>query len=296
MTTTIRDFIYLDLPRLQSFASQLLEGVPESETRTRGRDTAFEGEVRAGLPSFLGASANSKAVLSAASTVTSSVHHRLVGLVLDKLADQHYLWPSGELDAAPDGSFATLTGQVQITDVDALRAVFEDWGQLEQQVNVLQGGVDTQPEQRSRADRRAGRGLQQPTLPKRYTEALVGVLKKFGENNVRIRVIESEQTLAVGVAERDKFVEDLTRLTARHGYRMAGDWEVLAQVNQHPETSPLMPGGGTGLLDLVEQSGFEVLTAFAQISGTGPSDTGEASITPLAIYRTIERRTEPGKR
>jgi len=67
----IRDFIYLDLPRLQSFASQLLEGLPESETRERGHQTDFAGEVKAGLPGLLGAAVNTKAVLSASSTVTS---------------------------------------------------------------------------------------------------------------------------------------------------------------------------------------------------------------------------------
>lgn len=201
--STIRDFIYLDLPRLQSFASQLLQGLPTAETRTAEHESTFEGEVRAGLPAFLGASANAQAVLSAGSSITSSVHHRLVGLVLEKLESLGFL-DDRRLDDVGDGGFVTVSGQLQITDPTALREIFADWRTTERNVAALTSGPEAQPP--SRADRRAGRAPSSG-LNQTYVDALVSVLDKFGANTVRVRVVAGGATVAVGAVEREKFVD-----------------------------------------------------------------------------------------
>ena len=100
------DFLYLDLPRLYSFASQLYKGLPATSTRTDSTSSEFSAGVHGGLPGLLGGSGGTKAVLSADSTVTSSVHHELVGRVISSLRDQDLLHEGSELDQIHDGGFA----------------------------------------------------------------------------------------------------------------------------------------------------------------------------------------------
>lgn len=286
--TGVRDFIYLDLPRLRSIASQLLEGLPESRVATHGREDESAGELRAGLP-VIGASANTREVLSAESTVTSTLHHRLVGLVLERLSAEDYLWPGEALEKAPDGSFAVLSGGLQVTDPTALRQIFEDWPTLQKQIATLGQDPTDPPAKPSRADRRAGR-VNQTGLPGTYTAALAGVLAKFGEDNVRVRVLSGGRSVAVGVAERGKFVEDLGRLTARHGFVMTGPWEVLAQVNNSTEGTAYVPEGSGSLLDVIEATGLEPLRLVTGVSGTNIVEEHSVMITPLAVSRVISPR------
>ncbi len=116
----IRDFIYLDIPRLQSFASQLFEGLPESATKTDSRQAELGGQVKGRIPFVLEGGADARAVLSAASAVTSTLHHQLVVQVLDGLRDQGFLHEAAT-DNVPDGGFVLLRGQLQIVDPDSLK-------------------------------------------------------------------------------------------------------------------------------------------------------------------------------
>lgn len=284
----VRDFIYLDLPRLQSFASQLLEGLPEAETHTRGHSADFAGEVRAGLPGVLGATANTKAVMSAQSSVTSTVHHRLVGLVVDELVAQRFLVDPDGIDAAPDGSFVILQGQLQVTDPAALRVIFEDWRNIETWVAALTAGPTAAPPQvATKADRRAGRQTASSSFPQPYLDALVGTIRRFAEASVRIRLVDGGESVAVCVAERDKFVEDLDRLTARHGFVMSGPWELLGQINVEGSTEAFTPESTDGIVDMIEATALDVVIPFASISSASGAAGGGRSVTPLAIYRMV---------
>ena len=93
--------------------------------------------------------------------------------------------------------------------------------------------------------------------------------------------------MAIAIAEREKFVEDLGRLTTRHGFVMSGRWEVLGQVNASVVADPAELEEQHNLMDIVESAAAPVLKSFTDASGTG--DTGDGTmITPLAIYRRID--------
>lgn len=113
------DFLYLDVPRLASFASQLFGGLPSTTTTGRGRETEVGAELEAALPFLVRGSGNTKAVLSAASTVTSTAHHELVTELIRSLRDRGFLHGSALGNASlqsamADGAFILVEGELQI--------------------------------------------------------------------------------------------------------------------------------------------------------------------------------------
>lgn len=281
---TVRDFIYLDVPRLQSFASQLFQGLPESRTKTDSHGTEFGGQLRGGVPLVVQASADTKAVLSASSTITSTLHHQLVVDVLTGLREQRFL--VDDVTSAEDGQFVLLSGQLQVIDPEALAEIVQQMPDLGRHIRTLTSPTSsTVP---TRADRRAGRVSNPqsgggPTSAQ--ADAMAAVLQMFAKNTVRLRVFNGHEPIAVAVVERDKFVEQLDRLVLRHGYRMAGTWHILGQVNI-PAEDPFYAPEGETLLDIVEREALMPMKQVADISGAGPASN--PLVTPLAIYREIE--------
>ena len=281
----ILDFIYLDLPRLESIASQLLEGgVPESATRSEDRESRFDGEASGGIPLVLKGSARAAAVLSAGSSVTSRYHHRLVVKVLERLRQAGFLRDLD--DDLTDGAFVHITGELQVVDPRMLARFMEAAPDLQKAASAF---TESEPQARSRAERRTGRGAAEQVTgwpARRQTDAMKQFLDVFAADSARVRVIVNDRTVAVGVVEREKFVEDLERLIGRHGQLFGGTWSVLGQVNQ-PSDKSLQRSEGSNLFDLIESGGADLVETISQLSGTG---AGGLRVTPLAIYRTIVAR------
>jgi hypothetical protein len=290
--TTIRDFMYLDFQRLRSFASQLLdEGLPSTLTTSDTKGAEFGGELKGRIPLLIEGGANTKGVMSATSTMTSELHHRLVTRVLDGLRAEEMLWPETELDEAPDGAFVSLRAQVQISDPDSLRSLVEKMPDLSRL--IAQASGEPAPPPRSRADRRAGRGLPEAEsegVSRAQAEGISSLLATFTPGTVRLRLVRDGIPIATAVVERDKFVEDLDRLVRRHGFLTGSLWETLGQVNAPPDPNLFAPTGST-ILDTIERDMLGPLSSIGAVTGAGTQE--ETSITPLAIYRVIEPRGMP---
>ena len=285
----IRDFIYLDIPRLQSYASQLFEGLPESATKTDSRQAEFGGQVKGRIP-FVEGGADTRAVLSAASAITSTLHHQLVVRVLDGLRDQGFLHTS-VTDKVPDGGFVLLRGQLQIVDLDSLKRMVAVFPDLSRHFGALNAPDPGSTETRADARRRNRSGSPPAVdlgISKQSALAIVGIIDALGAQMIRMRVLQDGETVATGVVEPEKFVESPARLGERHGYRMGGEWELLAQCNV-PSSEALFAPQGASLLDIVEREGLGGMRLFGGL--TGAAGEGTRQITPLAVYRTVVPRT-----
>jgi hypothetical protein len=290
MAEALLDFLYLDIPRLESFASQLLVGVPEAATSDAGREFEVGAEVEGGLPFLLKGTGNTKAVFSANSTVTSRVHHALVHKVIEELERRELL--IDDPDTAADGSFVMVDGPLQIVDAVGLAQTLRIMPTMLKTASLLQTG-GSQPHsltgQAARAARQQRSQEQSDFLAQeKQLKAFADVIDVFGKETVRIRVLEDGgSSRASAVVERDKFVEPLERLVLRHGYRTGGAWKILGQVNVSGEAEFFQPDGET-LLDIVEKTGVSVLQMVATLAaGSDASWT----ITPLAIYRETQQAT-----
>lgn len=283
----IRDFIYLDVPRLLSFDSQLFEGLAESKTRSGSKAAEFSGSVKGKIPLFAEATADTKATLLAGDSTTVAVHQdQLVVQVIEGLRDQGFLWGVEQAANAPDGAFVLLSGRVQLTDPESLREIVEGFPDLMANMQALQ---DPQAPARTPADRRAGRSLPANNLlPKGKAKALAELFRRLARDTVRLRLLEDGEPIATGVVQRRKFVESLDELTTRHGFLLGGTWRILAQVNEAPGDDFYVPEARETLLDLVEAAGLTAMRAYIGLSGVWAG--AGLRVTPLAIYREIQSR------
>lgn len=282
------DFLYLDIPRLSSFASQLFEGLPATSTKLDQHETEFSGGVDGGLPLILRARGDTKAVMSASSSVTSNVHHELVSRVLSSLRDRQLLHEeSRQFDTLADGSFVLVSGQLQIVDPRGLASTIRLVGPLQQALTKMTAGPEPNVGEGAHmptheAKRQARMAAASQTAEKARLDSFADVTEGLGGQTVRVRVVHNQETVGTAVVERDKFVEDLDRLVQRHGYLTGGVWRVLGQANM-PASDEYAEPGAEGFLNLIEKFGVEALEQFRALS------TGESGValTPLAIYRAI---------
>jgi hypothetical protein len=185
-----------------------------------------------------------------------------------------------------DGSFLLFEGDLQIVDPAMVSRYLGSSQDLKAAETAF--SKDTEKPESTKAKRRAAhRSHAKPTVDKwpsrSQTDSLNKVLELFAGGSARVRVIRDGTTVAVGVVEREKFVEDLERIIGRHGQLFGGQWSVLAQANSKAEREPYGPDEGN-VFDLIEGGGAKLLEAVGEIGG--PGSVGLA-ITPLAIYRTI---------
>lgn len=287
----IRDFMYLDVQRLRSFASQVLpHGIPTASAKTETKSAEAGAEARGRIPLLIEGGANTKGVLSATSTVNAEVHHGLVEQVISGLREKNYLWPEADAAAAPDGSFVVIAGRIQIVDPDALRSVVARIPSIEHAVAVATDTGSSAPS-RSRADKRAGRNVRHAGssgFTKQKADAFGEILEFMTPGTVRMRFLRGSTTVATAVVERDKFVEDLDRLIRRHGYLTGSEWTALCQVN-HPADAGLYQPGGDNLMDVLEGSVLNPMRTISELSGT--SAGADLTVTPLAVYREIVARS-----
>jgi hypothetical protein len=179
----------------------------------------------------------------------------------------------GELQVVDPAMLGRYMGSAQ--DLKAAEAAFSQDSQGTSQ------GTDTKAERRAAYRKQSHSSDKWPS--RQQTESIQRILELFAGGSARIRVIRAGKTVAVGVIEREKFVEDLERIIGRHGQLLGGAWSVLAQANAKPNREPYGSDGGN-LFDLVEGGGAKLLSTIGEIAGPGVAGL---AITPLAIYRTI---------
>jgi hypothetical protein len=246
------DFLYLDFQRLASLASQLFEGLPTTRTADSGHQAEFSGGIEGAIPLLLKGSADTKAVLSASSSITSTIHHELVGRVIEALRKKSLLLDGpktlASLVALPDGAFVLLSGQLQIVDPTGMARTLRMLGPTQQSLAELKsdeadrvppGLTPTQERllQREAQEARKRERQQFASMSKKM-ETFAQVTETFGGETVRVRFLKNMASIAVAVVERDKFVEALDRLVLRHGYLTGGTWTCLGQWNLAPSSSP----------------------------------------------------------
>lgn len=207
----ILDFIYLDLPRLESFGSQLLEGLPESRTRSDEKTGEVTGAVSGGLPLVVKGTAGTRGVLSASSSVVSRDHHRLVVMVIEQLRERRFLHDLE--DDLPDGSFVLMNGHLQIADPALIGRFFGSAGDLQKAVEAFEhpettAAGSTQAERRAAHRKRQVAAAEWP-LPQQ-TRSLKTLLDFFAADTVRIRLLLGGETAAVGVVEMLEAMKGLT--------------------------------------------------------------------------------------
>jgi hypothetical protein len=234
-TAKFRDFIYLDLDRVQSILAQLEEGLLTDMMEGRAREAAVNvgigGLGVAGLlAQFLPVSANVEGKVSSDIQQSKVLHVDASDLEWSELAGR-------------ETSFVLVRGAARFVDYDSLKS-YADHEPVLQRITSRSGGqgqqeVEPPPNrQQRRLAGRQGQRQNQVQGQERAVSALddisnlvVGYLGSL----VQFRITNSAETEFVGLMTRSHLREDIKSLIFKFGSQPQGTWVALALLRRVPE-------------------------------------------------------------
>ena len=269
-SSSVRDFVYLNIDKVRSLVAQMQHGAPETVQRTHA------GRTELGVRSVVAA----KYALEASSTETRSIHHRLYDILEDHLKGRNKLLSLGpDLDETQwqptlfsDGTFILVHGYVRILDFGRLVAslrtstrVASLSTRLSKQPNPLKGQEDT-------------------------IKSLTKVVEDVYADTIRVKVwpYDAAQThYFVGNLDPDYLQQKRANLLGGGLLDSGSRWWAMGIVNAAPPAAA--PQASTGSSSANIEQGLEnVMLALNQIASlAAPEAFPAVSFTPLAVYRGL---------
>jgi hypothetical protein len=292
-----RDFLYLDIERVQSIVAQLEKGLLEKVLEGRTGELEGKASVAAGvLASFLPFGIEGGIHRQHEVQATKVLHDYAFTVALDALnRESLYLevgddWNRENL-LLPDGTFVLARGRLSIIDYGLLKGLADNASTLE----VLFRSKQSSTYQKGQA------GQKQKSTGKstRALKDMWALVDAFMGDAIHIRLSCSDQLLLVGPVLREYLRERTRDLIFKYGGKPREGWSLLAQINQVTEpfnklaslaqlTTNLSGPSDLGPLTLTDMLNpvIEVLNVFqeALASVSYPA----ISITPIALYRELD--------
>lgn len=258
--SALRDFIYLDVPRVQSLAAQLGIGDP---------------------------SANGEQLFAALEPALAE--HG--GINIDATTDVAAWTP----EVFRDGQLVRATGVVRLLDfawiaqsLNALPAVLRKMSKIE--MEALKNSDEGRKMSKSQLQARSTEN--QVAIAKveefKMEELNEAVLRLYGDV-IRVKVRPSKENPAhvlIGSAYADFFYDSRAALTQKYGPEIDADWTVVGQLNiPNLAVAPQPIPTGNQVEDAFEQVALLMSNTFRLANAPA---FPRLSFTPLAIYRTIK--------
>lgn len=292
-----RDFVYMDMDRVQSIIAQLQRGVLEKVME--GRTSELEGKagVAAGvltsfLPVELGGGLSRKREIQA----SKILHDYAFNIALDSLVENNLCLEVKDWDREsiplPDTAFILGRGSMSIFDYAFLKNLAENESSLYKLLGIPQGS-QPQPARQKK--------------PSQSTSLKTGVIQQMWKlvdvlmgDSVQVRLKCSNGIIFAGPLSREFLRENTRDLIFKYGGKPQEGWSMLAQVCQVTEPSDKLSAFARqteSLPEMFRQGSFstaadsinfvvEYLNVFqeAMASVSYPA----IAVTPIALYREIE--------
>jgi hypothetical protein len=292
-----RDFIYLDIERVQSIIAQLQEGLLTEIVAGESKELSGKFGLSAGIVSqFLpiGLSAEKRNINDTQSS--KILHDHAFNLAHDSLSDQSYLIDASYYDLSqepiPDSAFVLIKGDAKIFDY----STFQNIASHEKQLNEI---FPSTPEGENRQQRR--KQSKKNKQPKK-NDSVFGEIKvlvdAFFKDAIQVRVTNHHGISFVGPLSREHLREDIYNLIFKYGSKLQGQWAMLAavtRVTSNPSLNSEMEFAAETLEDLDSsdiQSGSDVLNEVLDMMNSLQEFISSAAypditVSPIALYREI---------
>ncbi len=303
--TVIRDFVYLDWERVRSVTAQLLQGIPDTLTAEKGRDTSIEGGLEGGVFGILQGKAQSDLRFFRTQNETRSFHHYVYSLMEEKLEKEDHItelckdfnFTNWNRESFHDGQFLRVTGTIRFMDyawnMDTLE-IFPRLGEVVQSISKanLQKKLnepDTTEEERNKLRLEIKTQDQQlKELKSLRVGELAEVVRKMYGNTIRVKILPSKSNLdkmLVGSGDAQYFYDTTMSLSQKYGYEVDAEWVTLGQINLSSKSSmPLPLPTGNEMEDLLETLSLK-LNDLARVFSSVKFPA--LSFTPISIYRIV---------
>ena len=308
----IRDFIYLDIPRLESILAQLQRGLVRGLVETRGGEASIEAELGGGLP-WLQARLTGRGGISGERQVSKVLHDYLCSLVEEGLGERIRDigafsvddWRTGRVHqelGKKQMDFIRVSGRVKITDFMGLAVQLESMGRLMRVFQQFSSPEQSMRQPRPRSKKRRGKG-QGSTTPSQDDEMIIQVvslIKEFYGDLIVLKVFpvpDEDHYYFIGPLSQEGLQDERVHMLLKFGTATSVPWTVLAQVASvpsQPQTIAALPndalpafspGQFTDMSDAIEQLMDAIAQLFAVTGMTMTVKYPAIAITPLAVYR-----------
>lgn len=291
-----RDFLYLDLERVQSIIAQLEKGVLEKVIEGKSAELEGKAGIAAGvLASSLPLSFDARYASKSNAQSSKILHDYSFNLALEAL-EQNGLILEGQNDwnrddvPLPDASFISVRGVATVLDYQLIKTLAEN----EFMINSLFGTTNekgyAKPKGRQQHKKQKSSPLQDIAL---VVDAMMG-------DTIQIKLDFSSQITLAGPLKREFLREETRDFIFKYGGRPQENWVMLAQVSQ--VTMPLNKLRSlNSLMSRVNQfSADEMNTALDAIdplvdilsafqAAIASVSYPAIAVTPIAVYREIVR-------
>jgi hypothetical protein len=133
--TIVRDFIYFDSDRMESYLAQIEKGLRQEESEMTSFEKEVGGKLSGGIASLIGAELDAGGTHTKQHQISKRLHSYLYQLLEDRLRERVHLlsdrttdeWESGKVHqslAGHETDFVKVIGRVKIVDFSSLAIEF----------------------------------------------------------------------------------------------------------------------------------------------------------------------------
>jgi hypothetical protein len=281
-TTVFRDFIYLDIDRVQSILAQLQQGLlnelmEEKKEEVKGRATAAVNLLSMLLPvSISGSVEQGRGTSISESRVLHDYAFEQARLALK---DAGLLVEEDDLDRddVPETGFVLVRGSARITDYRTLQKIAASFDKVDKVFPSKQG--------------------KQPGMGKTMKE-MNTVIDAYFKDSIRVKITNAQDCGFVGPLAREHLREDIRDLIYKYSSAPEGEWVMLADIGRVPspedsDEDAIMErlgevGGGSVSSQI--SSAIGMLNGFQELFGM--VSYPDVAVSPVGVYREINPNPE----
>lgn len=272
-----RDFIYLDIDRVQSILAQLQQGLLNEVLEGKTEQTTRRAQIALNLLYMMlpirasGSVEQSRGASISESKVLHDYAFEQARITLDDaglLVEDDLDW-----DEVPEAGFVLVRGSARISDYKTLEKISANFEKVDKIFSTKSG--------------------KQPGIGKQVKE-MNTVIDTFFKDTIRVNVTNSQGCEFVGPLAREHLREDIRDLIYKYSSAPPGEWVMLANIARVPnpedsEEEAIMERlGDVDEGSVARQLGqvMPMLYAFQELMGSVTYP--EVAVSPIAVYREID--------
>ena len=310
----LKDFIYIDVPRMESFLAQLQRGLVKEMEESASRQKGVEAKVTGGVP-WLQAELSGTGGITRGERTSKILHDHLYTVLETELGDrvietaEAFSLEDWQLDNAHrrlgerQTDFVRIEGRVRILDFGSLALQLETLAKMMQSFSQVQSASTKAEQAKTGSAKRRQQSVGKAPKKQQDDEMLqfLALIKEFYGDLIILKVYPvsgNDVYFFVGALDKSYLQDERAQMLLKFGTSPSVDWTVLAQVASVPQETQetegrhaldlpqLSPDQFTDFSELITTMLESMGTAFAQTGFTMSVKYPAISITPLAVYRS----------
>jgi hypothetical protein len=273
-----RDFIYLDIDRVQSILAQLQQGLLNEVLEGKTEQTTGRAQIALNLLyMMLPVSASGSVEQARGTSISESkvLHDYAFEQARFTLESEGLLVERDDLDwdEVPETGFVLVRGSARISDYRTLEKIAANFDKVDKVFSTKTG--------------------KQPGMGKQMKE-MNTVIDTFFKDTIRVNITNAQRCEFVGPLAREHLREDIRDLIYKYSSAPPGEWVMLANIARVPdpddseEEAIIERLGEVREGSVARQMGqaMGMLNAFQELLGW--VSYPEVAVSPIAVYREID--------